>query len=147
MATVQSAYFTGNARTTLPQPHRKGETLTVLFTHTFNTAVTTADVLELVEIPPYAQIVGFEYASANIGAINVDIGIMSGTPGSTDASRTVGDEIVSAASIGTAAVVGVATLGAIAVNGESKVSIGLQPASNITAAANKTVTIKLTIRS
>lgn len=149
MSIKQSAYFKGNARTPVPHPHRKGEVMEYIFTHTFDEAVASTDILDLIPVFPYGKVVGFDFDTENVGAINLDIGLMSGTPGSTDASRTVGAEFIDgvAANAASGKETALSALAALAANGETPVSIGVKPASDITAAANKKLHVRLRIRS
>ena len=150
MSTKQSAYFKGNARTPVPHPHRKGEVIEYLFTHTFTETVASTDVLELFPIFPYGRIVGFDFETENVGAINVDIGLMSGTPGDATSVRTCGAELANdVAANGAVAVklTSLALLAALPANGETAVSIGLVPANDITAAANKKLHCRIRIAS
>ena len=147
MAIKQSAYFKGNARTPVPHPHRKGETLTFIFTHTFTEALADTDVLELFPIFPYGRIVSFEFTSANIGTAALDIGLMSGDAGSLDAARTSDDVLIDgvAANASTGTKTALADIAAIAMNGETAVSVGVKTATTIAAASNKTLTVLITV--
>lgn len=149
MSTKQSAYFKGNARTPVPHPHRKGEVIEYLFTHTFSEAVASTDVLELFPVFPYGRIVGFDFDTENVGTIALDIGLMSGTPGDAASERTSGDELIDGvnADASSGKETGLAALAALAAMGETPVSIGVKPASNITAAANKKLHCRIRIAS
>jgi hypothetical protein len=147
MPIKQSAYFKGNARTPVPVPHRKGEVIEYLFTHTFTEAVAAADILDLFPVFPYGRIVGFDFAAENIGAINLSIGLMSGNPGSLDSARTVGTQLINAAVSTTPLASTLTQLAALAANGETPVSIGLVPSAEITAAANKKLHLRIRIAS
>jgi hypothetical protein len=148
MALIKSKMFVGAQPVDSAVPHRSGETITVIYTHTFTAAVTAADILELYPIFAHGKIVGFEFETENVGAINLDIGLMSGESGSNDAARTSGDELIdgvaaNSASGRAATLVKLAALqGGV---GDKNVSIGVKPAADITAAANKKLHIKLTI--
>lgn len=148
MPIVKSKKYVGMQVVDSPIPHRKGETITEIFTHTFTQAVGTGDILELFPVFAGGKIVDFEFETANIGAINLNIGLMTGQAGSNDGGRVCGAELISAVAAN-AATGKAATLAALAALqagvGQADRSIGLVPASNITAAANKTITIKVVI--
>jgi len=145
MSTKQSTAFKGNARTPIPTPHKAGDAQTYLFTHVFNEAVLTTDVLELFPVFPNGKIVQFDYATENIGAINLNIGFLTGTPGDVVSARTCGSEFFAATAANTPSEAALLTLAAVAESADVK-SIGLVPAANITAAANKKIHIRLTIK-
>lgn len=147
MSIVQSQYFKGNARKPVPHPDRKNQAMVYMFTHVFNDAVATTDILDLFPLIPYGRITGFEWATENIGAVNVSIGLMTGTPGSLDTARTCGTELASAVSAATGGNVGVTALAALAENGEVPVSIGFKTATDIAAGATKKLHIKITVQS
>ncbi|WP_126975577.1 hypothetical protein [Frigidibacter oleivorans] len=137
MAIKQSAYFKGNSRTPVPNPHRKGEVIEYMFTHVFAETVAAADILDLFPIFPYGRIVGFDCASENLGAVNLTIGLMSGSPGSLDAARTSGSELVNAGAAGAPATTALTALAALAQNGDTPVSVGLKTSADIVAGATK----------
>lgn len=145
MGIVQSNYFKGNARTPVADPHRKGETIIAQFTHTFTEALADTDILDLFPLFPYAKIVGFEFESENIGTAALDIGLMSGTPGSKDAARTSGDELADGVAANTSHATGLTALANMAINGDAPVSIGVKTATSITAAANKKLHVRVTL--
>lgn len=147
MSIKQSAYFKGNARTPVPHPARKGEAIEYLFSHTFTEAIGTADILELFPVFPYGRIVGFDFETENVGAIAVDIGLMSGLPGSLDGARTSGDQLIDgvAANAASGRESTLGALAALADMGETPVSIGLKPAAEITAAANKKIHVRIRV--
>lgn len=146
MATIQSTFYTGVARPVFGNNFRSGSPIIFRHTHVFTTAVLAADVLELFTVPAYAQIARFRAITANVGAITATgIGLMTGTPGDTSAVRTVGTELIAAGVLNTtleSTLLQLETLGKI---GDSPVSIGLDPAADITAAANKTITFEVTL--
>lgn len=143
MATKQTTIFKGMARRELPSAHKAGEAQEVIITHVFNEAVNTTDVLELFALPAGCRFLSFEYAAENIGAINANIGFMTGVPGDNVTARTSGTELVSAGSLNTTgAEVTIATLAAIASTSDNR-SIGLVPAANITAASNKKLHLRV----
>lgn len=141
MATYQTTLFTGVARPVFGNNFRAGSPIILRHTHVFTQTVLAADVLELFTLPAYARVAKFEIISANVGAITATgIGLMTGTPGDTVNARTVGTELIAAGVLNTtltSTLLQLATLGKI---GDSPVSIGLDPAADITAAANKTIT-------
>lgn len=145
MPIKQSAYFKGNARTPVPVPHRKGEVIEYLFTHTFTETIGTADILELFPVFPYGRIVGFDFAAENVGAINLSIGTMSGASGSLDSARTVGSQLINAAVSTTPLASTLTQLAALAAIGETPVSIGLVPSAEIVAGATKKLHVRIRV--
>jgi hypothetical protein len=149
MPVIKSRKYVGRQPVDSPTPHRKGETITEIFTHTFTTAVGTADILELMPVFSHGKIVDFEFETANVGAIALNIGLMTGAAGANEPpARTCGSQLI-AGVLANAASGRASTLAQMALLqngvGDRDVSIGLVPAAPITAAANKTITIKLTI--
>lgn len=145
MPIKQSNYFRGNARTPVPVPHRKGEAIEYLFTHVFTEDVNTTDILELFPVFPNGRITGFDFASENIGTVNLTFGLMSGNPGALDNARTSGNQLLNAAAAATPAPATLLSLAAIPKIGETPVSIGLVPSANITAGGNKRLHIRIRI--
>lgn len=143
MSIKQTAVFKGMARREMPVPHKAGDVQEIILTHTFTEDVNTTDVLELLALPAGLRITHFEYASENHSAVNVNIGFMSGTPGSTDAARTSGAELASAAAlVSTGTPTGIIALAGIA-SSDAHRSIGLVPAANIVAGATKRIHLKV----
>lgn len=136
MATIRSRYTSGMSQTPVPVPNKAGVQHTILVSHTFTEAVNTTDVLDLVSLGSGIRVVGLRMISENVGAINLKVGNMTGTPGSDDAARTCDAAFFSAQAANAEAAVPLATLAGLTPYA-SDVSIGIQPASAITAAANK----------
>jgi len=150
MALKKSALFKGSQPVDTPSPHRSGETLTVIYTHIFTEAVEAGDVLEIYPTFAHAKIVGFEFETENVGAIALSIGIVSGEAGAQDDARTCSAELISgvAANAVSGRASSLAQLSAVnagAAARDKNFSIGLVPASNITAADNKRLHIRLTL--
>lgn len=142
MATIQTRFFTGQGRPVLGNQFRSGSPIMIRHTHTFTTTVLAADVLELFEVPPYARLFSFRCITANVGAVNAVIGVMTGTPGDVVAVRTVNDALIATAALNTSLTSTLLQLETLGKNGDSPYSIGLDPAGDITAAANKTITFE-----
>lgn len=145
MATKQTLFYTGNARPVFGNNFRSGSPIAFRHTHTFLAAVLSTDVLELFTLPAYAQINRFEMISANVGLINVNVGLMTGTPGDAVTARTAGSELISAAAANTTLLSTLLQRTTFGKVGDSPVSVGLTPAADITAAANKTITFEVEI--
>lgn len=145
MPIKQSAYFKGNARTPVPHPDRKGIVMEYLFTHVFTEAVATTDILELFPIFPYGKIVGFDFATENVGPINLTLGLMSGTPGELNSARTSGAELINAGAAATPAATSLTAISAIPAIGETPVSLGLKVSNDISAAANNKLHIRIRV--
>ena len=145
MATKQSNYFKGNARTPQPVSHKAGDSVVVLATHIFTEDVATTDVLELIQYPAGMKLVDFVWNTENISTTTLNFGIMSGTPGDT-ATRTCGTEFGATATAGTQAATTLVNLQAAAnaVSAENR-SIGFVPTvASITAGATKKLHIRAT---
>lgn len=136
MAIRQTQLMRGNAR--LPQPtiHKAGVPVTVHHTHTFNEAVNTTDILELFVLPAYAKLEILRINTENLGALNLSLGFMTGTPFSTLDTRTVGSTLFSAVAAGTEIQATAIALGNTAPTDADR-SVGLVPSVSITPAANK----------
>lgn len=145
MAIKQSAYFKGNARTPVPHPARKGEAIEYLFTHTFNETVGAGDVLELFPVFPYGRIVGFDFASENLGAVDLTFGLVTGAVASLDAARTSGSQLLNEAAAGTPAASSLTALAAIPENGDTAVSVGVKVSADVAAAANKKLHVRIRV--
>lgn len=147
MGVKQSNYFKGNARTPVPHPARKGEVIEYMFTHVFAETVATTDILELVPVFPNGRIVGFDFAAENIGAINLTIGLMTGTAGSLADTRTSGAELISAAVSTTPAATTLTALAALAELGDAATSLGLTVSADVTAGATKKLHLRIRVAS
>ena len=136
MAVKRSRYTSGMSQTPVPVPNKAGVQHTILITHTFTEAVLAADVLDLVSLGAGIRVLGLRMISENVGAINLKVGNLTGTPGSTDAGRTCGAEFFAAQAANAEALAPLATLANLAPY-SGDVSIGIQPAADITAGATK----------
>lgn len=145
MATIQTKLFTGVARPVFGNNFRSGSPIIFRHTHVFTTAVLAADVLELFTVPAYAQFARFRAITANVGAIAGVIGKMTGTPGDAVTARTVTDDLFASANLNGAIESTLLQLETLGKNGDAPYSIGLDPAADITAAANKTITFEVTL--
>lgn len=143
MGTKQTTIFSGMARRELPSPHKAGDVQEVIISHTFSAALATTDVLELFALPAGCRFLSFEFAAASIGAINANIGFMTGTPGDAINARTCGSELVSAGSLNTTGTeVAIATLAALSSDSNNR-SIGIVPAADITASSSKKLHLRV----
>lgn len=136
MAVKRSRFTSGMSQTPVPVPNKAGVKHTIIVSHTFTETVAAADVLDLVSIGPGTRVVGMRVIGENIGAINLKVGNLTGTPGSTDAARTCGSEFFAAQAANAEAAVPLLTLAGLSAYA-ADMSIGIQPAADITAAANK----------
>lgn len=143
MSTKQTAFFKGNARAPMPSPFKAGDGHTVIFTHVFTEDVAATDILEVLPIPPGCRVAAIDFVTENVGAINLNIGWMSGVSGDPVTVRTVGSEFFAAAAANTAASAALLTLiNAGAVSQEPR-SIGIAPAALIAAGATKKLHIRV----
>jgi hypothetical protein len=141
MAVFQTPQARG--KTTPPAGYSAGVVLATIVSYTFSAAFATAnDVVEMAVLPAGARPLSVMAIFANIGAVNMAMGIMTGTPGSTDNARTVGTELFSAQTManGEVSVTRTACL-AVAANQSVDRSIGIKPATDIAAGGTKTVTL------
>ena len=69
---------------------------------TFNITsnMTASDIIEMFVLPAFAKVVDCILDTDALGGVTATVGLMSGTTGSTDASRTCGNELYSAAATG-----------------------------------------------
>ena len=144
MATKQSKFYSGNAQTPFPSPHKAGSVITVIATLDLSAGLLAADVVELIPFHPYAKITAFDLTDVGtlVGTTNISVGMMSGNPGDTTAVRTVGTELINAQAAGAAAESTLAQIAAIPRNDGTAKSIGLKVSANITAGAGKAITIR-----
>lgn len=143
MATKQTSYFKGNARTEMPTPLYAGHACEIIISHTFTENVATTDVLEIAPMQPYMRLLGAEVIGENLGAITLDIGFLTGTPGDTTATRTCGSEIFNDQAAGSVGTLTLLAAAGIAKNGDTAKSIGLVPSAEITAGATKKLHLRL----
>lgn len=144
MATKQSKFYAGNAQTPFPSPHQAGSVITVIASVDLSAGLLAADVLELFPFHPYAKITNFDISDIGslIGATNITIGLMSGTPGNTTEVRTVGTELINAQAAGTAVASTLAQIAALHRNDGSAKSLGLKVSANVVAGAGKVLNIR-----
>lgn len=142
MAIFQSSAAKGQAAT--PSAYQAGIVTTAVFEYTFNDAYATAtDVIELGILPAETQIIGATVIAAGLGATTANIGIMTGTPGDTVSTRTVGDDLFVATSVNDAtADATLANCLAVARSNAHR-SIGAVIAANVAAGAAKKLTVKI----
>lgn len=131
-----------------PIASQAGTIMAAVYTHSFaTTGITTADKLELGPLPAGAQPIRATVIGEGLGAITADIGLMSGTAGEDDATRTVGDEFFDAISVNNnEAVTPVKTCLAISKAYNATTThrgIGVVFSGNIAAGAGKKITLLL----
>lgn len=142
MAIFQSSAAKGQAAT--PSAYQAGIVTTAIFEYTFTADYATAtDVIELGLLPADTQVVGATVIGAGLGATTADIGIMTGTPGDTVGTRTVGDELFDGITVDNDE--NSATLAnclAVARSNAHR-AIGAKVAANVAAGAAKKLTVKI----
>lgn len=139
MAIVQSAWGAG-----LHQAPVSGEAGTVVaerYTFTVSDDLAADDIVELAVLPAYHTVVDAILLGEDVGT--VDVGIMSGTVGSSDQSRTSGDELFSAAATGSVARMSKAS-GFTIEPVEADRSIGVKVADGVAASGQKIELLLLT---
>ncbi len=143
MSIIMSKFFKGNARASVANPDRKGQVIEHLFTHHFTEALTTADILDLFPVIPYAKITTFEFATENMGTEALDIGLMTGNPGSKDAARTSGDQLIDGVAANAGGSSSLTALANLPANGDTVVSIGVKTATTIAADPTKVLHVRI----
>ncbi|WP_444668359.1 hypothetical protein [Cereibacter changlensis] len=143
MSTKQSTYFKGNGRREVPTPKQAGTTAEVIVSHTFTENLETTDVLELFGLIPYGKVIGLDFMGENLGAVNLSIGLMSGTPGSIDPARTSGAEYIAAAVSTTPLASTLAQIVAAPRNGDTPRSIGVKTSAQIVAGPTKKLHVRI----
>jgi len=142
MTIHQTKAAKGQAAT--PSAYQAGIVTSAIFEYTFNAAYTAAtDVIDLGLLPADTQIVGATVIGAGLGATTADIGLMTGAPGDTQATRTVGDDLFDAVTVNNAE--NDATLAnclTVAPYGEHR-AIGAVLAADVAAGAAKKLTVKI----
>lgn len=97
--TLRQTQYTGLQRSA-PVGDFSGDTSAAAAKYVFTTAFTAAsDQLELFTLPANHRVVDMVLLGDVAAAVTANVGFMSGTPGDGAASRTVGTEFFSAASL------------------------------------------------
>lgn len=145
MATKLGVYAKGASRLMFPEPKQTGQVACEITTHVFTEDVLTTDVLELFPLLPFGRIVGFEFISANLGAITLDFAEMTGDFASVDPARAMGTgaKLLMSVAAAAGAVATLAQIAAFNKNGDTARGIGLKPSANITLGATKTITYRV----
>lgn len=142
MTIHQTQAAKGQAAT--PSAYQAGIVTSAIFEYTFNAAYTAAtDVIELGLLPADTRIVGATVIGAGLGATTADIGLMTGAPGDTLATRTVGADLFDGITVNDAE--NDATLAnclTVAPYGAHR-AIGATLAANVAAGAAKKLTLKI----
>lgn len=142
MTIIQSDWATG--RKTAPTAYKVGSTHTARFEITLSANVATSDIIELGALPAFSRIVDATLITeGTFTGVTADVGIMSGTLGSTDTGRTCGNELFAAADLTTG-------LQRISKNAAPLLSatdtdraIGVKVSAAVTGAATKKLTLLL----
>lgn len=131
-------------RETPPSGYVHGARMVAISSYVFSELFTAAsDKLELGILPADTQPVAARLIGENLGAVNAVLGIMTGEPGDPDNARTVGNELFAATSVETNPA-DATTLACLKIAPSDKHrSIGVTLSGNITAAANKKLTLVL----
>lgn len=143
MAIIKSTYTGGNGRPFLHAPYVANVPAEALIVHTFNKAVTAADILELAYLPAHCKVLSCDILAIGTAAATATVGIMSGAVGSDDPARTSGAELFSAITPTTAEATALDKLAALAPADEPR-SIGVK--FSATVAANPATKLYLRIR-
>lgn len=130
MAIVQSLW--GKGQKVAPLSGMAGVTQVEKFSIALTTDAGASDIIELGVLPAGATVVDAILVSDELGTITLSAGLMSGTVGSTDAGRTCGTELFSAAADASVVRASLATAFRIAPTDADR-SIGVVPSGTITA--------------
>lgn len=95
MAIVQSAW--GAARKQAPVSCEAGGVVAEKYKYVITADMAANDIIELAVLPAYHTIVDAILIVDEAGTATYDVGIMSGTVGSTDQARTCGNELFAGA--------------------------------------------------
>ncbi len=128
----------------LPRPQTANSTHTARFTYVVSANVAATDIIEIGALPAYARVVDASVvAEGAFGAVTAKVGFMSGTFGSTDDTRTVGNEFIAAAALdGTIGRLN--KIDALLVDaGDADKGIGVQFSAAVTGAATKKIHVIL----
>lgn len=97
MALIQSDHAKG--RKQAPYAAEAGTTVTARYEIALS-AAGTSDVVELGILPAYCRVTDATLVTDGLGGtVTADVGVMSGTPGENDASRTVANQLFDAADV------------------------------------------------
>lgn len=132
---------------TPPTPFSAGDVKAARFTYTFNDAANSSDIIEIGVLPARSRVMSaFVITEGTFTGITANIGLMSGTVGSTDTGRTSGSELFSAVNLATANTtvqqLSLSTGPLIAVS-ESDRGIGVVLSGSVSASSSKILTVIL----
>jgi hypothetical protein len=128
-----------------PTAYAAGVRTSAIFEYVFNPTgyVAANDKIEMGLLPAGARVVGCQVIGENLGATTANVGLMSGTPGSLDNARTVGTELFSAQSVNNTEAAATALKCKGIAPADTHRSIGATIAADVSAAANKKLTVIL----
>lgn len=137
MAIIQSEHALG--RKQAPYAAESNNVVVAKYEVTLNSNIGATDVVELGILPAYSVVVDATLVTDAMGTgITADVGIMSGTPGAPDDSRTVGNELYAAADVAAAAVTRLSKADAFRLAPtESDRALGLKVSGAVTASGQK----------
>lgn len=95
MAIVQSDW--GKGYKAAPVPAAAGIVVTERFTFKITSNLAVNDIIELGILPAYSTVTDLILISDEVGTATFDVGLMSGTVGSTDGARTSGNQFIAGA--------------------------------------------------
>ena len=129
MAIIQSEHALG--RKQAPYAAESNNVVVAKYEVTLNSNIGATDVVELGILPAYSVVVDATLVTDAMGTgITADVGIMSGTPGAPDDSRTVGNELYAATRLSKADAFRLAPT-------ESDRALGLKVSGAVTASGQK----------
>lgn len=143
MAIQQSDWATGKKQA--PVSREANGVVVERFTFTVDKNVASGDIIELAVLPAYHFPVDAVLVSGAMGGtVTADVGIMSGTVGDPDITRTCGDELYDGTSVASAAVTRPTIADAFTIQPANQDrSIGFLANDNITGTGQK-ITLVLT---
>lgn len=141
MAIKQSLWAKGNQQSKRPQT--AGAVHTQLFSYDAAAGLLAADILELGELPPGCRVVdAILFTEGTFTGLTADVGIMSGTYGDPDASRTSGNQLYDDADL--TAVVRLSKRDMLLLAPvEGSRGIGLKVSADVAAGAGKKIHLQL----
>lgn len=139
MAIKTSVYSRGQVQ--LPSPTIANHEVVEIIEHEFAEALPSADILDLFPLPPGCRITDIRVITTGTGAATMNMGLMTGEVGSTEAARTLGTDLFSAVTPTTAQTATIPSLASIKKAGDAR-SIGVRFSAAVPAGpGNKLIAI------
>lgn len=143
MAVKKNIVTGGNARQVLHAPFTANVPAIALVEHAFKETIQTTDILEFAILPAYCRLLNVEAIAVGLGAITVDVGLMTGDVFDTDPARTMNEVIFNDATMTTLQQAPLDRLLPILGVGQQR-SIGVRFSAAVTADIAKRLNMRLT---